>query len=90
MIFLEAYQIAILMALFVNAALSDLHRGIVSNKSILFALAAGIVSVIPYYAFFATDCLTAYAINLVIGIGTTACSSSLSFSPSRSFLFSSS
>lgn len=69
MIFLEAYQIAILMALFVNAALSDLHRGIVSNKSILFALAAGIVSVIPYYAFFATDCLTAYAINLVIGIG---------------------
>ena len=69
MIFLEAYQIAILMALFVNAALSDLHRGIVSNKSILFALAAGIVSVISYYAFFATDCLTAYAINLVIGIG---------------------
>ena len=69
MIFLEAYQIAILMVLLVNTALSDLHRGIVSNKSILFALVAGIVSVIPYYAFFATDCLTAYAINLVIGIG---------------------
>ncbi len=69
MIFLEAYQIAILMALFVNTALSDLHSGIVRNKSILFALAAGIVSAIPYYVFFATDCLTAYAINLVIGIG---------------------
>lgn len=68
MIFLEAYQLAILMALLVNVALSDLYRGIVSNKSILFALAAGIVSVIPYYAFFATDCLTAYVINLVIGI----------------------
>lgn len=69
MIFLEAYQAAILMALFANAALSDLRRGIVSNKSILFALAAGIVSVIPYYVFFATDCFAAYVINLVIGIG---------------------
>lgn len=69
MIFLEAFQVAVLMALFVNAALSDLHRGIVSNKSIIFALGAGIVSVIPYYAFFATDCLTAYVINLVVGIG---------------------
>ncbi len=69
MIFLEAYQIAILMALFVNAALSDLRRGIVSNRSILFALIAGVVSVIPYYAFFASDCLTAYVINLAIVIG---------------------
>lgn len=69
MIFLEAYQIAILMVLFVNVALSDIHRGIVRNKSLLFALVAGIVSVIPYYAFFATDCIIAYVINLVIGIG---------------------
>ena len=69
MIFLEAYQIAILMVLFVNVALSDIHRGIVSNKSILFALAVGIVSVIPYYVFFASDCFVAYVINLVIGIG---------------------
>lgn len=69
MIFLEAYQIAILIALFVDAALSDLRKGIVSNKSILFALAAGTASAIPYYAFFAIDCLTVYIINLVIGIG---------------------
>lgn len=69
MIFLEAFQVAVLMALFINAALSDLQRGIVSNKSILFALGAGLISVIPYYAFFATDCLMAYAINTVIGIG---------------------
>lgn len=69
MIFLEAYQITILMALFLNAALSDIHRGIVSNKSIRFALVAGIISVFPYYTFYATDCLSAYVINLVIIIG---------------------
>lgn len=69
MIFLEAFQIAVLVALFVNAALSDLRRGIVSNKSILFALGVGLISVIPYYSFFTTDCFMAYAINTVIGIG---------------------
>ena len=69
MIFLEAYQIAVLIALFVNAAFSDLRRGIVSNKSILLALGAGMISAIPYYAIFATDCLVSYVINLAIGIG---------------------
>lgn len=69
MIFLEAFQLAILMILFVNAALSDIRKGIVSNRNILFALAAGLFSVIPYYAFFSTDCLLAYSINVVIAIG---------------------
>lgn len=69
MIFLEAFQLAVLTALFLNAALSDLRSGIVSNKSILFALGAGALSALPYYAFFASDCLAAYAVNLVIGIG---------------------
>ena len=69
MIYLEAFQVAILAALFVNASLSDLKSGIVSNKSILISLAIGLASAIPYYVFFAADCLLAYAVNVVIGIG---------------------
>lgn len=69
MIYLEAFQIAVLIALFVNTTLSDLQKGIISNKSILLALGVGVFSVVPYYVFFATDCLVAYVINVVIGIG---------------------
>lgn len=68
MIILEAFQVAVLVVLFVNAALSDLRKGIVSNKSILLALIIGIMSVIPYYAFFATDCFISYIVNVIIGI----------------------
>ena len=69
MIFLEAFQIAVLIALFVNAALSDIRNGIIGNRSILIALTVGTASVIPYFVFFAGDCFLAYAVNAVIGIG---------------------
>lgn len=69
MIFLEAFQLAVLTALFANVILSDIRTGTVGNKSLIIALAAGLFSTIPYYAFFSSDCLTAYAVNAAIGIG---------------------
>ena len=68
MIYLEAFQLTVLMMLFINTAVSDLRTGTVSNKAILSSLIAGLISAIPYYALFVTDCLPAFAINNAISI----------------------
>lgn len=72
MIFLEAGLLAIIVSLFVSASISDFKSGKITNRSILIALGAGVLCAVPYYAFFATDCLLSYTINnaltLVIGL----------------------
>ncbi|MGI6337108.1 MAG: prepilin peptidase [Eubacteriales bacterium] len=68
MIYLEAGLFAILAVLFLHTSTSDIKSGRISNKSILIALGVGFVCVICYYAFFATDCLLAYFINIGISI----------------------
>ena len=68
MIYLEAYLLAIIAGLFAETSLSDIKKGIISNKSIVLALGAGIVCVICYYYFFAKEYISSYMIN--VGIGT--------------------
>lgn len=68
MIYLEACLFAILAVLFLHTSTSDLKSGRISNKSILIALGTGVLFVICYYSFFATDCLLAYFINIGISI----------------------
>lgn len=68
MIYLEAFQVAILIMLFINTSYSDIKYGLVKNQSIFITLICGLISSILYYVFFATDCFTAYAINVLIGI----------------------
>lgn len=66
MIFLEAILVAVLILLLINASISDLKSGVVSNKTILIALGVGTPVAATYYAFFATDCLISYAVNIGI------------------------
>ena len=68
MIYLEASLFAILAVLFLNTSTSDLRSGRIYNRSLLVALGVGLVCAICYYAFFATDCLLAYSINIGIAI----------------------
>lgn len=66
MILLEATLIANLAVLFVNASISDISNGIIKNRSIIISLLIGIICLIPYYVFFATDCVITYLVNSAI------------------------
>ena len=68
MIYLEACMLAILALLFLRTSISDLKSGKIGNKAILAALVPGAACAIPYYAFFAADCLLAYSVNAVFAI----------------------
>ena len=68
MIYIEAGLLAILSVMLANASITDMRNGRISNKTILICLGVGALCAIPYYIFFATDCLLAYGINLVIVI----------------------
>ena len=67
MIYIEAGLIAIMMVLFVNVSISDIKNGIISNKSILAALAIGSIGDIIYYTLFARDCFFSFSINVIAG-----------------------
>lgn len=69
MIYLEAILVAVLIMLLINTSISDLKSGVVSNKSILVALGVGVPVIVAYYAFFATDCLVSYTVNVGICVG---------------------
>lgn len=68
MIYLEAFLFTVLLFLLLSTSVSDLNTSKIPNKTIVAYLAAGILAVIPYYAFFAQDCLAAYAVNNVLAL----------------------
>ena len=68
MIYLESGLLAILSVMLINASITDLSNGRISNKAILGCLGAGLLCAVPYYTFFATDCLLSYGINIAIVI----------------------
>ena len=68
MIYIEAGLLAILSVMLTNASITDMRNGRISNKTILICLGAGALCAVPYYIFFATDCLVSYGINLAIVI----------------------
>lgn len=68
MIYLEAGLLAILSIMLINVSVNDLRNGKISNKTILICLGAGMLCIVPYYIFFATDCLLSYGINISVVI----------------------
>ena len=68
MIVLEAFLAAIILVLLFDASFSDLKTGKIPNKSILRAVLIGTLAIVPYYAFFASDCLAAYGVNNLLTV----------------------
>ena len=69
MIYLEAFLFATVTLLLTSASISDLQTSRVPNKTILLFIGLGIVGVVPYYVFFAQDCVFPYFVNIALSTG---------------------
>lgn len=66
MIVIELISLSLFLALGVLASITDVKRGIISNKVVLIFFSAGVVIDAIYYGFFARDLVTDFLINFGI------------------------